>query len=76
MRRCHLHSASQPSQFSSNELTTAKYRPSVLILPWLLCEQFQRVGNVYFLIISALQVVPVAVEPAMVRSGLIFCRSR
>ena len=56
MRRCRLNSAPDARhQYTSNVLTTAKYEPRAMFLPWVLWEQFRRIGNLYFVLISALQ---------------------
>jgi hypothetical protein len=47
----------QASTFASNEVTTAKYTKWNFI-PKSIYEQFRRVANIYFLIISLLQVRP------------------
>lgn len=47
----------EPSPFSGNSISTCRYN-AVTFLPKNLWYQFQRLANVYFLIIAVLQVIP------------------
>jgi len=56
-RIVHINSAEQNSSFEKNYVRTAKYT-IITFVPKNLIEQFMRVANLYFLLISGLQQIP------------------